>query len=286
MTPEVVHTRAELARALAAPRTGRRAVVMTMGALHEGHLALVRAARAQADQVVVTIFVNPRQFGPTEDLARYPRDLAADVALLATAGADVVYAPSVEEVYRGEPVVTVVAGALGERLEGAHRPGHFDGVLTVVLKLLHLVAPEVAVFGQKDAQQLAAVRAMVHDLDLPVELLAVPIVRDADGLALSSRNAYLGVDQRRSATALSRALAAAAAAAAAGRPARAVHRAAADVLAAEPGLVVDYVALVDPGTVQDVAADHHGTALLALAARLGTTRLIDNVVLSITGEES
>ena len=293
MTPHVVHTRTDLTAALAAPPggpaatpAGRRAVVMTMGALHEGHLALVRAARERADQVVVTIFVNPLQFGPAEDLARYPRDLAADVALLATAGADLVFAPSVDEVYRGEAVVRVSAGRLGERLEGAHRPGHFDGVLTVVLKLLHLVAPDVAVFGQKDAQQLAAVRRMVHDLDVPVEILAVPIVRDADGVALSSRNAYLDAGQRTTARALSAALAAAGTAAGAGLPAADVLAAARSRLTAEPGLVVDYVSLVDPTTVDDVAADHRGQALLVLAARVGTTRLIDNAVLGIAGEES
>ena len=287
MTPHVVHTRAELRAALdAPPRPGRRAVVMTMGALHEGHLALVRAARESADHVVVTIFVNPLQFGPTEDLARYPRDLAADVALLATAGADVVFAPDVDEVYRGEAVVRVSAGRLGERLEGAHRPGHFDGVLTVVLKLLHLVAPDVAVFGQKDAQQLAAVRRMVHDLDVPVEILAVPIVRDADGVALSSRNAYLDAGERTTARALSDALAAAGTAAGAGLPAADVLAAARSRLTAEPGLVVDYVSLVDPTTVDDIDADHRGQALLVLAARVGTTRLIDNAVLDIAGEES
>lgn len=292
MTPDVVHTRTELAAALGAPSaatgTGRprRAVVMTMGALHDGHLALVRAARAHADFVVVTIFVNPLQFGPTEDLARYPRDLAADVALLATAGADLVFAPSVDEVYRGEAVVRVSAGRLGERFEGEHRPGHFDGVLTVVLKLLHLVTPDVAVFGQKDAQQLAAVRRMVHDLDVPVEILAVPIVRDHDGVALSSRNAYLDAGQRVTARALSAALTAAGAGAGAGLPAADVLAAARSRLTAEPGLVVDYVSLVDPTTLDDVAEDHRGKALLVLAARVGTTRLIDNAVLDIDGEES
>ncbi|HWS58725.1 MAG TPA: pantoate--beta-alanine ligase [Actinotalea sp.] len=283
--PHVVHTREALSRALAAPRPARRAVVMTMGALHEGHLQLVRAARGLADQVVVTIFVNPLQFGPAEDLDRYPRDLARDVALLAGAGADVVFAPTVEEVYRGEAVVRVSAGRLGERLEGAHRPGHLDGVLTVVLKLLHLVTPDVALFGQKDAQQLVAVRRMVHDLDVPVEVVAVPTVRDADGVALSSRNAYLTTGERETARALWRSLAAARDASAAGAGAPEVLAAAADVLTGEPGLVVDYVCLVDPTTVDDVPPEHRGTALLVLAARVGATRLIDNAVLSIAGEE-
>ena len=280
--PRVVRTRAELADALrgAGAAGRRRAVVMTMGALHEGHLALVRAARERADQVVVTIFVNPLQFGPTEDLARYPRDLDGDVALLSSAGADLVFAPTVDEVYAGgEPVVTVSAGRLGTVLEGAHRPGHFDGVLTVVLKLLHLVRPDVALFGQKDAQQLMAVRRMVHDLDVGVEVVAVPTVRDADGLALSSRNAYLGTAERQAALALSRALAAGRDAADAGLDARAVRAAAVDVLAAEPAVVVDYVALVDPTTAAD--ATGAGPAVLAVAARVGMTRLIDNVVVDL-----
>ncbi len=232
--PRLVTTRDDLRAVLAdvAPGTpGRRAVVMTMGALHAGHLELVRAARAVADQVVVTIFVNPLQFGPGEDLDRYPRDLEGDLALLAGAGADVVFAPTPDVVYPdGDPVVRVSAGALGDVLEGAARPGHFDGVLTVVLKLLHLVRPQVAMFGQKDAQQLMAVRRMVRDLDVGVEVVGVPIVRDADGLALSSRNAYLSDDERRRALVLSRAVRAAEPAAADGATAGAVLVAAQDVL--------------------------------------------------------
>lgn len=290
MTPHVARTRAELAETLGSAPDGasgrpRRAVVMTMGALHEGHLALVRTARAHADQVVVTVFVNPLQFGPGEDLERYPRTLDADLRLLASAGADVVFAPAVDEVYQGEPVVRVSAGALGERLEGAHRPGHFDGVLTVVLKLMHLVRPDVAVFGQKDAQQLAAVRAMVHDLDVGVEVLAVPTVRDTDGVALSSRNAYLDAGERVRARALVEAIRAATAAAEAGLPAPAVLAAATGVTASAD-VEVDYVSLVDPSTVLAVAADHSGPALLVLAAHVGATRLIDNAVLHVTGEET
>lgn len=292
--PRVVRTRSELAAALAEPATrragprARRAVVMTMGALHEGHLSLVRHAAELADQVVVTIFVNPLQFGAGEDLERYPRDLAGDVELLAGAGADLVFAPDVAEVYQGAPVVTVHAGAIGAVLEGAARPGHFDGVLTVVLKLLHLTAPDVALFGQKDAQQLAAIRRMVRDLDVPVEIVAAPIVRDADGVALSSRNAYLDGEQRARARALYRAVAAAEAAAARGARADEVRRAAEEVLATEPGVVPDYVALVDPETMQDVTdptTDGGGPrpALLALAARVGTTRLIDNTMVSLGG---
>lgn len=277
----IVRTRAELAAALA-DRPGRRAVVMTMGALHEGHLELVRTARAQADQVVVTIFVNPLQFGPTEDLDRYPRDLDGDVAKLAAVGADLVFAPSVDEVYPRTPVVTVVAGRIGEVLEGAQRPGHLDGVLTVVLKLAHLVDPDVALFGQKDAQQLVAVRRMVADLDVGVEVLGVATVREPDGLAMSSRNAYLAPDERVAALALSRALAAGRAAAEAGAGPRAVHRAAAAVLAAEPRVALDYLALTDP-ELGDVPPGYRGTALLLVAGRVGTTRLIDNVVLELTG---
>ncbi|WP_024285737.1 pantoate--beta-alanine ligase [Cellulomonas sp. KRMCY2] len=284
--PQVLRTRVELAAALGphGTTTVRRAVVMTMGALHEGHLALVRTARDHADQVVVTIFVNPLQFGAGEDLDRYPRDLGRDVDLLAAAGADIVFAPEVGEVYPGgPPVVRVSAGVLGERLEGAVRPGHFDGVLTVVLKLLHLVHPDVALFGQKDAQQLMAVRQMVHDLDLDVEIVAVPTVRDHDGVALSSRNAYLDPEQRAAARALSRALAAGRAAAGAGLAAPRIRSAAMDVLAAEPAVVVDYLALVDASTADEVADDHQGPAVLAVAARLGATRLIDNVVLDLRG---
>ncbi|WP_149203752.1 pantoate--beta-alanine ligase [Actinotalea subterranea] len=281
-TPRVVRTREELDAALTEGGAGRRAVVMTMGALHEGHLSLVRTARERADQVVVTVFVNPLQFGPQEDLASYPRDLDRDVALLSGAGADVVFAPDVAEVYPGgEPVVRVVAGRLGDVLEGASRPGHLDGVLTVVLKLMHLVRPDVALFGQKDAQQLAAVRQMVHDLDVPVEVVAVPTVRDADGVALSSRNAYLDPGERTCARALSRALACAQDVARDGASAPSVLAAARAVLDAEPGVALDYLALVDPATVEDVPADHAGPALLAVAARVGATRLIDNVVVDL-----
>lgn len=279
--PRVVRSRAELAAALAAPVAdgpGRRAVVMTMGALHEGHLSLVRRARELADQVVVTIFVNPLQFGAGEDLSTYPRDLEGDVRLLAGAGADLVFAPDVDTVYPDPPLVTVHAGPVADLLEGAVRPGHFDGVLTVVLKLMHLTRPDIAIFGQKDAQQLAVIRRMVRDLDVPVEVVAGPVVRDHDGVALSSRNAYLDGEQRAHARALYRAVLAAQAAAERGSGAVGVRRAAEEVLAAEPGVTPDYVALVDADTMTDVAPDHAGPALLALAARVGGTRLIDNTM--------
>ncbi|MBO8189570.1 pantoate--beta-alanine ligase [Streptomyces spirodelae] len=285
MSPHLVATAAEL-RSLA--REAERAVVMTMGALHEGHAALVRAARelvGPEGQVVVTVFVNPLQFGAGEDLDRYPRTLDADVQLAGKEGADVVFAPSVAEVYPGgEPQVRISAGPMGAVLEGAFRPGHFDGVLTVVAKLLHLTAPDVAFFGQKDAQQLSLVRRMVRDLNFPVEVVAVPTVREPDGLALSSRNRYLSDSERAGALALSRALRAGEQAVPQG-PA-AVLRAARQVLepaAVRPGgqgLDVDYVALVDPGSFAEITDDvWRGDAVLAVAARAGTTRLIDNVPL-------
>ena len=259
--PVVAHTREELAAGRKV-LPGRVAVVMTMGALHEGHAQLLREARERADSVVVTIFVNPLQFGAGEDLDRYPRTLEDDLEVCRREGADLVWAPTPDEVYRGPASVTVSAGRLGQVLEGAARPGHFDGVLTVVLKLLHLVRPHVALFGQKDAQQLACIRAMVHDLDLPVDVVAVPTVREADGLALSSRNRYLSAEQRRTALALSRALSTGSVAA--GRA----------VLDAEPGLVLDHLERVRS---TDFAVDEDGD-LLVVAARVGSTRLIDNVL--------
>ncbi|GAA2914500.1 pantoate--beta-alanine ligase [Streptomyces thioluteus] len=280
-------------RALPGTGAGPRAVVMTMGALHEGHATLIREARRIAGpdgQVVVTVFVNPLQFGPNEDLDRYPRTLEADLALAAEAGADAVFAPSVAEVYPGgEPEVRVTAGAMGARLEGAHRPGHFDGVLTVVAKLLHLTAPDVALFGQKDAQQLALIRRMARDLNFPVEIVGVPTVREGDNVALSSRNRYLSVADRASALELSRALLTGKAAVAQGpaavrRAARAVLDAAAT---AEPPVVLDYLALVDPADFTEVADGHTGEAILAVAAKVGTTRLIDNMPITFgTGERS
>lgn len=277
--PVLARTRADLAAALAAA-PGTRAVVMTMGALHAGHLALVREARRRAERVVVTIFVNPLQFGPSEDFARYPRDLDRDLERLAGEGVDVVFAPPVEEMYpAGDPVVRVSAGALGAVLEGAARPGHFDGVLTVVLKLLGVTGADVALFGQKDAQQLVAVRRMVADLDLGVEIVAVPTVREPDGLARSSRNAYLAPDERARALALHRALAAGADAA--GRGAAAVRAAAQGVLADAPGVDVEYLALVAPADLAAVGEDYGGPAILAVAARVGATRLIDNVPVTL-----
>ncbi|WP_328789361.1 pantoate--beta-alanine ligase [Streptomyces sp. NBC_00273] len=328
MTDLLLHTAEELHKL---SRTGRRAVVMTMGALHEGHATLIRTARELAGpegQVVVTVFVNPLQFGAGEDLDRYPRTLDADLAIAEEAGADAVFAPAVDEVYPGgDPQVRITAGPMGERLEGATRPGHFDGMLTVVAKLLHLTRPDLALFGQKDAQQLTLIRRMVTDLNFPVEVVGVPTVREEDGLALSSRNRYLSAAERGTALALSRALfagrdrlaaqaalraraeaspasderatalarlgeirasadahavSAAVSAAGSGLP-DAVRAAALHVLDEagrhEPPLVLDYLALVDPLDFTETGQDFTGQAVLAVAAKVGSTRLIDNIPL-------
>lgn len=276
----VVHTRAELDAARSAFDAGELAVVMTLGALHEGHAALIRRARERAAHVIVTIFLNPLQFGPGEDLSRYPRTIDSDLAICAREGVDLVFAPTPDVVYPdGEPGVRVHAGPLGDVLEGHSRPGHFDGVLTVVGKLLHLTRAQLAYFGQKDAQQLLLIRQMVRDLDFPVEVVAVPTVREPDGLALSSRNMYLTASDRDAALCLSRALRAGAAVAAEGPSA--VRRAARAVLVTEPLVAVDYLVLVHPGTLADVPEWYRGEALLAVAARVGTTRLIDNEPLLI-----
>ena len=258
---------------------GSVAVVMTMGALHDGHRALMRAARHRADNLVVTIFVNPLQFGAGEDLDRYPRPLEADLRACDDEGADLVFTPAPDVVYPGgDPLVRVSAGSLGDVLEGASRPGHFDGVLTVVAKLLHLTRPDVALFGEKDAQQLALIRRMVRDLDFPVDVVAVPTVREDDGLALSSRNAYLSPEERTTALAISRALRAAEDVAAQGP--EAVFAAAQQTLDTAPGLRLDYLALVDPDTLAPLDRSHEAT-LLAVAARVGSTRLIDNVTIPV-----
>jgi pantoate--beta-alanine ligase len=248
-------------------------LVPTMGALHAGHAALIEAARESCESVLVTIFVNPMQFGPTEDLATYPRTLEDDLALCEELGAHAVWAPGVADVYpAGKAEVSVHPGELGTILEGASRPTHFAGVLTVVAKLFSLVRPAVGFFGEKDYQQLALIRRMAADLDLGVGVAGVPTVREPDGLALSSRNVYLSADERRHALALSAALFAGRAEAAGG--ADAVLTAARAVLTAEPGVSVDYLELrgADLGEVPD-----HGAARLLVAARVGPTRLIDNV---------
>jgi pantoate--beta-alanine ligase len=250
--------------------------VPTMGALHAGHRALLVRARAENDLVVASVFINPLQFGPAEDLASYPRDREADLAVLAADGTDLAFLPGEREVWPAPPEVRLrVTGSLGDRLEGPVRPGHLDGVATV----LHLVGPSRAYFGQKDAQQLAMVRRLVDDLAFPNEIVACPTVREPDGLAVSSRNAYLSATERERATALYRALSAGRAAFLAGRrdPA-AVEAAAREVLDGVPEVKPDYVALVDPATFEPAKQAEPGQ-VLATAARVGRTRLIDNVIL-------
>jgi pantoate--beta-alanine ligase len=270
----VVRTRAELAtRRDAMP--GSVAVVMTMGALHDGHAALLRAARERADHLIVTVFVNPLQFGPNEDFDRYPRTLDADLAICREYGVDLVFAPERAEMYPyGEPAVRVNPGPLGEVLEGASRPGFFHGVLTVVLKLLHLTRPHLTFFGEKDYQQVTLVRRMVRDLDLPVEVVGVPTVREPDGLALSSRNHYLSAEERRGALSLSAALRAGAAAAERGLGPDGALAAAHSAFSDGTGEAkLDYLVLTDPDLGP---APAHGPARMLVAAWVGTTRLIDN----------
>ena len=253
--------------------------VPTMGALHAGHRALLARARAENRFVVASVFVNPLQFGPAEDLASYPRDRQADLAVLAAEGTDLAFVPAEGEVWPAPPDVRIRVGGLAERLEGLVRPGHLDGVATVVAKLLHLVGPSRAYFGQKDAQQLAVVRRMVDDLAFPNQIVACPTVREPDGLAVSSRNAYLSAPERQRATALYRALRAGRDAFLAGqRDPGAVEAAARDLLDDLDGVEPDYVALVDPATFDQVKQAAPGQ-VLATAARVGRTRLIDNVIL-------
>jgi pantoate--beta-alanine ligase len=259
---------------------GRRAAfVPTMGYLHEGHLRLVDEARARADTVLMSIFVNPLQFGPNEDLARYPRDLPRDRRLAEARGVDALFVPSEAVMYPPGSEIRVVPGPTAARWEGAARPGHFEGVLTVVAKLFHLAEPDIACFGRKDIQQATLVRQMVRDLDWPLEIVVVPTVREPDGLALSSRNAYLDADLRRRAVILSAALRAAHERFRAGeRQAGALEAVARDTLASEPTVEVEYVAVAEPRTLAPVETVEADT-VVALAARLGRTRLIDNIIL-------
>jgi pantoate--beta-alanine ligase len=260
---------------------GRRiGLIPTMGYLHEGHLALVDEARRRVGSVIMSIFVNPLQFGPAEDLARYPRDLPRDRALATARGVDALFVPSVDAMYPTGSEVRVVPGPTAERWEGAARPGHFAGVLTVVAKLFHLVGPDLACFGQKDIQQLTLVRRMVRDLDWPVEIVGVPTVREPDGLALSSRNAYLGDQDRARAVVLSRALLAAHRAWCEGeRRAEAIQQRMQLELRVHPEVVVEYIAVVEPETLAPVATVD-GRSIVAIAARVGGTRLIDNISLA------
>ena len=278
MTLSIVRSVSALRVAIAAFRPGRVALVPTMGALHAGHLALVAAARAAgATHVVASIFVNPTQFGPSEDFDRYPRDEAADAAALAAAGVDLLFAPAVAAMYPGGHATTVRVAGLGDILDGAARPGHFDGVATVVTKLLLAAAPDLAVFGEKDWQQLAVIHRLVADLSLPVEIIGAPIVRDADGLALSSRNAFLTPGERIRAVALPQALEAARDALRAGGEVAATLAAAAAALVTAGFAPPDYVELVD-ANLRPLTAISAPARLLA-AARIGATRLIDNIAL-------
>ncbi len=264
----------------AARRAGKRlGFVPTMGALHEGHLSLVRAARASSDVVGASIFVNPTQFGPNEDLAKYPRSFERDCEMLEREGVQLLFAPSVEEMYPGGSVTWITVEGLSEKLDGRSRPGHFRGVATVVAKLFHVVEPDVAFFGQKDAVQVAVIRRMVRDLNLAVEIVVCPIVREADGLALSSRNAYLHPEQRKHALVLHRSLLRVRKLVEAGeRNAFNLLAAGSEELAHENSVRLDYFEIVDPDTLDPVEDVSEG-ALVAVAAYVGSTRLIDNILL-------
>jgi pantoate--beta-alanine ligase len=258
----------------------RLGLIPTMGALHDGHLSLVRAAKAQSDIVAVSIFVNPTQFAPNEDFSKYPRTFERDCELLEKEGVDLLFAPAVEEMYPQKPITYVTVEGLSDKLCGKSRPGHFRGVTTVVAKLFHIIEPDAAFFGQKDAVQLTLIRRMVRDLNFPVEIVGSAIVREPDGLAMSSRNAYLSPEQRRQALVLYRSLSRVQKDFGAGER-NAAHLIAAgrEIFSAEPAARLDYLEIVDPETL-DPVAEIDKPALAAVAAFVGTTRLIDNVVLS------
>ncbi len=280
MPTVVVETIAALRAALAGADSV--ALVPTMGALHEGHLALAGRAKELADVVVVSIFVNPLQFGPNEDYARYPRDLEGDARRLETAGVDYIFAPGVDDMYPNGRIETRIAsGDVGTRFEGASRPGHFDGMLTVVAKLFNIVRPNVVLFGQKDAQQVFLVKRMVHDLDFPLRIEVMPTVREPDGLAMSSRNRFLDLNERKAALALSRALEAAESSA--DRGIDAVLAAAQSVISGDDLVQLDYLKVVDPKTFVPVDDGYQGKANVIIAARVGNTRLIDNENIFLAG---
>ena len=279
---KICHTIDEMrATRHAARRKGKTVgLVPTMGALHEGHLSLVRMARAQCDLVVVSIFINPLQFGPNEDLAKYPRNFDRDRDLLEREGVEIIFAPTVEEMYPAGAITYVTVEALSDRLCGRSRPGHFRGVTTVVSKLFHIVEPDRAFFGQKDAAQSVIIRRMVRDLDIPVQVVIGPIVREPDGLAMSSRNAYLDASQRLSALVLHRSLLAVQERFDRGeRKVQALIEAGKQVFSEDPSVRLDYLEIVDPETL-DPVDDLSQRALVAVAAFVGKARLIDNVVLS------
>ena len=281
--PEITTTIEDIRTAVALARESRRRIgfVPTMGALHAGHARLIEVARNECDLVVVSIFVNPTQFGPKEDFAKYPRTLDADRELCANAGADVIFAPEASEIYPPGFRTSVEVQGLQDQLCGASRPGHFRGVCTVVLSLFHIARPDVAYFGQKDAQQVLIIRRMVRDLNVPIEIRTVPTVRDADGLALSSRNRYLNADERRHAPVLFQSLRQAEQLIAAGErnPAR-IEREIGERLATVPNLRIDYIRAVSAETLESPAV-LHGQTLIAVAVFLGTTRLIDNIQIDI-----
>ena len=272
---QIVRSSEELAKARAG-LSGTLALVPTMGALHAGHLALIDEAKRRADRVAATIFVNPAQFGPNEDLSRYPRREEEDARLLEEQGCDLLWLPRVEDIYPAQFATNVIVRGVSDRWEGEARPGHFDGVATVVAKLLLSVRPNVALFGEKDFQQLAVIRRMVADLSIPVEIVGVPTVREADGLALSSRNAYLTPDERSRAVALSAALAKARDAIRAGAPVQTALAGGEAALAQAGFTTIDYFALVDSATLEPVESAGENSRLLA-AAKIGATRLIDNL---------
>lgn len=278
MTPRIVRTVVDLRAAVASSRTAgeRIGLVPTMGALHDGHLTLVRAARAMCRRTVVSIFVNPTQFGPNADFDRYPRDLEGDVAKLATVGTDLIFAPGVADMYPDGFATTVTVAGLTETLCGPHRPGHFAGVATVVSKLLNQAAPDAAFFGEKDFQQLQVVRRLARDLDVPTEIVGVPTVREADGLAMSSRNAYLATEDRARAATIYRVMTEAARALKAGADSTAVIARGKSELAAAGFSPIDYVDVVDAATLKPIPRAN-GHARIAIAAWLGKTRLIDNM---------
>jgi len=264
----------------AARRAGKRlGFIPTMGALHEGHLSLVRAARSSCDALAASIFVNPTQFAPNEDLEKYPRSFERDRELLGREGVELLFAPSVEEMYPAGAVTWVTVEGLSDKLDGRSRPGHFRGVATVVAKLFHIVEPDAAFFGQKDAAQVAVIRRMVRDLNLPLEIVVCPIVRESDGLAMSSRNAYLDADQRKRALALHRSLTRVQRMADGGqRKASELVAAGRAEFAGESSVRLDYLEIVDPDTLDPVDSISGG-ALVAVAAFVGSTRLIDNILL-------